>query len=334
MLFLPRNVVDTQELAARMAAALPNYSAEEMRTILATRNKVIQQSLINGEQVTEEGNCTYTLSFTARLNNPDDPAPPIEECLQVRVHASPPFTAGVCHSGKLEQLAQDKKLPLINRAKDTLFKLENVLNPNSVLQLTGEDLYFDAEQGTGECVIEGTESGRAVQSRLNLVSNSTIMLMPDIPTQSNPWNNEYTMSVTTRYTPHGTPRTGIYERMLRTPLVIATLEPGQATGILTGAAEVPYVQVVGGTTSGEATLRIQVLLDVPADCLRFNLLDMTEGGAAGAVTTVTANGDITLQGFAGSPVTTLDIRVLEYAALKEMLRNNYNCRLVDVLVVQ
>jgi hypothetical protein len=31
---------------------------------------------------------------------------------------------------------------------------------------------------------------------------------------------------------------------------------------------------------------------------------------------------------------TLDIRVLEYAALKDMLRNTYNCRLVDVLVVQ
>jgi hypothetical protein len=254
--------------------------------------------------------------------------------LQVRVYASPPFAAEVRHSGKLEQLARDKKLPLINRVKDTLFKLENVLNPNSVLQLTGDDLYFDAEQGTGECVLEGTESGRSVQSRLNLVSNTTIMLMPDIPTQSNPWNNEYTMSVTTRYTPHGTPRTGIYERMLRTPLVIQNFGPGIEIGILTGAEDTAYVSVTGGTASGEATLRIQVLLDVPADCLRFNLLDMTEGGAAGAAITVTANGDITLQGFAGSPVTTLDIRVLEYAALKEMLRNNYNCRLVDVLVVQ
>jgi hypothetical protein len=121
--------------------------------------------------------------------------------------------------------------------------------------------------------------------------------------------------------------------MLRTPVVIPTLEPGQATGILTGAADVPYVQVVGGTTSGETTLRIQVLLDLQADCLRFNLLDMSEGGTAGAVVTVTANGDITLQSFAGSPVTTLDIRVLEYASLKEMLRNAYNCRLVDVLIV-
>ncbi|WP_417909382.1 hypothetical protein, partial [Candidatus Electronema sp. PJ] len=201
------------------------------------------------------------------------------------------------------------------------------------LQLNGTDLYFDRKLGTGECVIEGTASGRKVQTRFLKVEQREIMLMPDIPTQTHPWNNEYTITVSTRYTEHGTLRTCTYERRLRTPLVIPTLDLGQATGILSGAADVPYVQVVGGTTSGEATLRIQVLLDLQADCLRFNLLDMTEGGTAGAVVNVTANGDITLPGFAGSPVTTLDIRVLEYAALKEMLRNDYKCRLVDVLVI-
>jgi hypothetical protein len=122
--------------------------------------------------------------------------------------------------------------------------------------------------------------------------------------------------------------------MLRTPLVIPNFGPGIEIGILTGAEDTAYVSVTGGTASGEATLRIQVILDLQADCLRFNLLDMTEGGIAGAAIAVTTNGDITLQGFADSPITTLDIRVLEYAALKDMLRNEYKCRLVDVLVVQ
>ncbi|MCI5133011.1 MAG: hypothetical protein D3904_16225 [Candidatus Electrothrix sp. EH2] len=49
MLFLPRDTVNSDELAQRMAAALPNYSADEMRSILATRNRIIQQSLINTE---------------------------------------------------------------------------------------------------------------------------------------------------------------------------------------------------------------------------------------------------------------------------------------------
>ena len=331
MLFLPRNIVGTSELAARMAAELPNYSTEELRTILATRNQVVRESLINGEQVTEENCFTYSLSFTARLASADDAPPPIDQCLQVRVHASPPFVAEVRHAAQLERLSRDKKLPLINTAEDTLLKLDDVLNPDSVLRLTGEDLAFDAEQGTGECVIEGTESGRAVQTHLNLVSNMMIMLMPDIPAQSQPWNNEYTITVTTHYTTHGTARTGIYERMLRTPLTITL---GDEAGILTGSEASAYVTVTGGTASENTRLRIQVMQDLAEERLLLSLLDMKEGGAAGSEVMVTQNGEYTLNGFAGSTVSSLNITVNNYAGLWEMIRNNYSGRLIDVLDVQ
>jgi len=330
MVFIPRNVVDSDELAVRVAAELPNYSAEELRAIFAARNKVVRQSLINGEQVTEENCFTYSLSFTARLDSADDAPPPVDECLQVRVHASPPFVAEVCHAAQLERLSRDKKLPLINTAEDTLLKLDNVLNPDGVLQLTGEDLYFDEEQGAGECVLEGTESGRTVQSRLNLVSNSAIMFMPDIPAQAQPWNNEYTVSVTTRYTEHGTPRTGSYERMLRTPLAVTL---GDEAGILTGNADSAFVSVTGGTASADERLRVQVIQDLAEEQLVFSLLDMKEGGAAGAAVTVTQNGEYSLLGFADSAVSSLALRVDDYAALWEMVRNSYGGRLVDVLDV-
>uniref|UniRef100_UPI0040561B8C hypothetical protein n=1 Tax=Candidatus Electronema sp. TaxID=2698783 RepID=UPI0040561B8C len=333
MLFLPRNVVDTQELAVRMAAELPNYSADELRAILAARNKVVRQSLINGEQVTEENNFTYSLSFTARLESADDAPPPLDQCLQVRVHASPPFVAEVRHAAQLERLSRDKKLPLINTAEDTLLKLDNVLNPDGVLRLTGEDLFFDVEQGTGDCVISGTQSGRAVQSRVNLISNSTIMLMPEIPAQSQPWNNEYTISVTTRYTAHGIPRTGIYERMLRAPLTLSNfnLPHPPETGILTGSADSAYVSVTGGAVSADTRLRIQVILDSQGERLLFSLLDMKEGGAAGSEVSVTQNGEYTLPGFSGSALSSLAIRVNNYAALWAMVRSGYGGRLVDVL---
>jgi len=336
MLFLPRNVVDTPELAARMATELPNYSAEELRTILATRNKVVRQSLINGEQVTEENNFTYSLSFTARLDSADDAPPPVDQCLQVRVHASPPFVAEVRHAAQLERLSRDKKLPLINTAEDTLLKLPDVLNPDGVLQLTGEDLAFDPEQGAGECVIEGTQSGRAVQTRLNLVSNSAIMLMPEIPAQAHPWNNEYTIAVTTRYTKHGTTRTGIYERMLRTPLTLSNFghpHPPE-TGILTGSAAAAYVSATGGSATEDTRLRIQVVADIQGERLLFSLLDMKEGGVAGAEVSVTQNGEHSLPGFSGSAMNSLTIRVNNYGDLWEMVRNDYGGRLVDVLVVK
>jgi hypothetical protein len=318
MLFVPRNVLNSDEVAKRMTAELPSYSAEELRTILAIRNKVVRQSLINGEQVTEEGCFTYGLSFTARLNSADDAPPLIDECLQVRIYASPPFVAEVRHSAQLERLSRDKKLPLINTAQDTLLKLDNVLNPDGVLRLTGE--------------IEGTESGRAVQSRLNLVSKSAVMLMPDIPAQSHPWNNEYTISVTTRYTPHGTPRTGTYERMLRTPLTVHGLSSG--TGILTDNSTFAHVSIDGGLTSADTRLRVQVVLDLQEERMLFSLLDMQEGGAAGATVIVPQNGEYILPGYAGSPVSSVEITVNNYAALWEMIRNSYGGRLVDVLDVK
>ena len=335
MLFLPRNVVDTEELAARISDDLPNYSADEIRTVLAARNQVVRQSLINGEQVTEENNFTYSLSFTGRLDEPDDPPPETDECLQVRVHASPPFVDEVRHAARLERMSREKKLPLINTVDDTLLKLDNVLNPDGVLRLTGEDLYFDHEQAAGECVIEGTESGRAVQSRLNLVSNTAIMFMPDVPAQAHPWNNAYTVSVTTHYSAHGTPRTGTYERMLRTPLAVPGMGDANPpeTGILTDNAATAHAGINGGLVSADEWLRIQVIQDLVEEELLFNLIDMKEDGAEGAEVAVTQNGEYILPGFAGSAVGTLEITVNDYDALWEMIRNSYGGRLVDVLDV-
>ena len=70
------------------------------------------------------------------------------------------------------------------------------------------------------------------------------------------------------------------------------------------------------------------------DALLFSLLDMTEGEKTGAAVSVTANGAVTLQGFADSAVSSLNIRVNAYAARKEMIRNSYGGRLVDVLQIE
>jgi hypothetical protein len=68
--------------------------------------------------------------------------------------------------------------------------------------------------------------------------------------------------------------------------------------------------------------------------LLISLLDMKEGGAAGAEVSVTQNGDYTLNGFADSTLSSLNITVNNYADLWEMIRNSYGGRLVDVLVVR
>jgi hypothetical protein len=48
----------------------------------------------------------------------------------------------------------------------------------------------------------------------------------------------------------------------------------------------------------------------------------------------TGNGEFVLPGFSGSPVSSLSIRVDNYAALKTIVSNDYDGRLVDVLDVR
>lgn len=334
IMYVPKNVVDTKELAVRMAKALPNYSEEEFRTFLAVRNQIIQESLINGEQVTEDDFATYTLSVSGKLLNPEDPLPQMNKYMHVRIYPLKALRTAVCYAAKVTRLPMEKKLPLINTAEDTLLELKDVLNPQGLLHLTGNDLFFDRKKGTGECVIEGTRNGRTVQTRFGKVEPSEVIIMPDIPTQDAPWNNEYTVSISTRYSEHGTLRTGTYSRMLRTPLPWDGMPHEGGSGVLTGNADVPYVTIESGTISANTTLRIEVIFDSREDRLLFTLLDMNEDGKKGTALVVTENGDITLQGFEGSALSSMSLIVHEYAALKEMIRNSYSGRLVDIVQIE
>jgi hypothetical protein len=227
------------------------------------------------------------------------------------------------------------KLPLINQAEETLLKLNNVLSPSGVLQLSGTNLQFDPEGGSGGCVIEGTQSGTATQTHFPVISNTSIMLMPEVPEQANPWNNEYRISVNTHYSEHGILRSGTYGRMLRTPLTLSSFgnpDPPEV-GMLTGSADSPYVSAVGSTVTTDETLRIQAVYDVQQDMILFSLLDMHEDGRTGEIVVIGGNGEYTLPGFTDSAISSLDIRVNDYAALKKIIRNDYNDRLVDVLRV-
>jgi hypothetical protein len=112
---------------------------------------------------------------------------------------------------------------VILSAADATLELNNVLNPDGVLRLTGSHLSFDRKDPDCRCVIAGTESGSTTQSQFAGISDSEVLTVPHIPAQANPWNNEYTVSITTRYTEHGSLRTGTYGRKLRSPLTASDL---------------------------------------------------------------------------------------------------------------
>jgi hypothetical protein len=334
--FVPRDSAGTDELAIAMNEENPNYSVEDAKTALALLDQVVLKKMLNGEQVTINGMISFGFSFTGRLDSPDDPLPPVDECLHVNVRALQPFLRKIRQQARFEKLPMVEKVPVIDSVEDTRLHLPDVLYSKGVLHLTGTRLAFDPDAEGCECLIQGTRSGKTVQSQFGPISDSSIVLVPDIPAQDEPFNNEYTLSVSTRPTGHGSPRVGTYSRRLRSPLLLTGFDHHNSPefGILTDKSASPLVSVTGGSVSADEMLRIQAVFDVRNSILLFSLIGMKEDGPAGEAVTVMANGEYTLPGFAGSAVTSLNVRVNDYAALLNLVRDQYYGRLADVLDVR
>jgi hypothetical protein len=332
---VPRDSYGYDELSVAIAKKNPLWSVELIKSVLFAMREEIKEQLINGNQVCLENTCVWNLSLSVRLDSPDDPLPPAKEIVKVQINPSRTLLDEVRQQVQLERLPPAEKAPVISMTEDTVLRLRDVLNPDGVLRLTGTDLFFEPEESFGECVIHGTRSGWTAQSRFARISNSSILLVPDIPAQSDPWNNEYQVSVSTRYTKHGNMRTGTCPRLLRSPLTVPGLGQPQPpeTGILTGKAASPHVLVTGGSlTAGSAQARIQAVLDARSGTLLLSLLDMRENsGSIGATVRVSSSGPVTLPGFAGSALTSLELNVQDYDGLLKIVRNDYVGRLVDVL---
>jgi hypothetical protein len=184
-------------------------------------------------------------------------------------------------------------------------------------------------------LINGTRNGQQKQSLYASVANSEVLVVPDIPTQDAPWNNEYTVTLTTQYSEHGTLRSGTCSRKLRTPLSWDGLSHEGGTGILTGSADVPYVTIESGTVAADEMVRIQAAYDAQNGGLLLSLLGMKEGGGGpGVAVPVSASGTYTLQGFSGSGVASIVIAVENYSDLFSLVRNSYSGRLVDIIDIR
>lgn len=169
-----------------------------------------------------------------------------------------------------------KKAPVMLSAEDTTLELNDVLNPDGVLRLNGTNLLFDRKDPDCGCLIEGTRSGETAQTQFASVSNTEVLLVPHIPTQDDPWNNEYTVSIHTRYTENGSIRTGTYGRRLRSPLVLNgfSSDTPHEVGILTGNAPAPYVVATSAEMTADEQIRIQAIFDLTDNRLTLSLQAM------------------------------------------------------------
>ncbi len=329
---VPKDSVGYDGIAKLISLKNPLWSQGLVKSVLLEEREAIREELIKGNRISYENTCSWHLSLAARLEAPDDPLPPAEDIVRVQIYASRTLVDEVRQSVQLERLSSVEKVPVIAGAEDTVLRLTDVLNPDGLLLLSGTNLFFDPREEGMECVLEGTRSGRTVQSRFGPISNSEVLVMPDVPAQNDPWNNEYRVSVTTRYTENGSLRTGSYSHPLRTPLSVTI---GNDDGILSGSGRAPLVTVSNGSLSEESVrVRIQAVLDNLSGELRLNLLDMNKNGGAGDIVTVNDNGIYTLPGFTDSALSELEISVHRYSSLENMVRTVYTGRMVDILDVQ
>ncbi|MCI5120646.1 MAG: hypothetical protein D3908_05545 [Candidatus Electrothrix sp. AUS4] len=333
--FIPQGVNGYDEVAKAVALKNPNWPADMVKAILKAGNEEIQDMNTNGFQVTYEDAFTFRPSFHARLDTPEDPLPPMEDLLRIKVSASRNFVKAIQQNAHLERAEPKQKAPVMLSAEDTNLELNDVLNPDGVLRLNGTNLLFDRKDQDCGCLIEGTRSGEAVQSQYAAISNTEVLLVPHIPAQDDPWNNEYTLSLSTRYTEHGSIRTGTYDNRLRSPLTLSGFGANnpQEVGILTGNAPAPYVTATSAEMTADERIRIQAILNLTDNRLTLSLQAMEKRGTAGDAVTVPGNGTYTLPGFSGSAITELTVRVDNYDDLVSLIRSSYNGRMVDILVM-
>ena len=334
--FIPQGVIGYDEITAQVALRYPGASPEQIKTHLKACLEEICYQVANGMQVTLEDAFSFFSSFHARLDTPDSPLPPKEDMMRFGVTPSRPLIRNYQQNATPERIPTEKKRPEILAAVDQKTTLNDVLNPLGVLKLTGANLAFNWTAADCNCIIAGTQSGSMEQERLADVSDTEVLVVPDIPEQANPWNNEYIVSITTRYTAKGSLRTGYYEGKLRTPLTVAGLggDPPPETGILSGSQATANVGINGGSVLGPERVRIQVKHDLGENKLMFKLLDMLDNGVKGDGVLVGDDGEYTIPGFTDSNVESLDITVNNYSALWNMVMNDYNGVLVDILDVQ
>ncbi|MCI5130420.1 MAG: hypothetical protein D3904_02600, partial [Candidatus Electrothrix sp. EH2] len=190
--FIPQGINGYDEVAQAVALKNPNWPADMVKAVLQAGNAEVQDMLTNGMQVTYEDAFTFRPSFHARLDTPEDPLPPMEDLLRIKVSASRNFVKAVQQDAHLERVEPKEKAPVILSAEDTDLELNDVLNPDGVLRLNGTNLQFDRKDPDCGCTIQGTRSGEALQSQFASVSNSEILVVPHIPAQDAPLNNEYT----------------------------------------------------------------------------------------------------------------------------------------------
>lgn len=184
---MPKGTYGYAGVAERIARKYPLWSADLAESVLRAGDEEIMEII---SQVALEDAFTCHLSITARLAAPDDPLPQDKDIRQCPGLCLLALCRGRAAGGAAGKAAACAEGAGDRCGRGTVLKLNDVLNPLSVLRLTGTDLFFELG-GSGAACLKAPAAAGTVQSRFALISNTEILVVPEIPAQTDPWNNAY-----------------------------------------------------------------------------------------------------------------------------------------------
>jgi hypothetical protein len=324
---MPRVTMDYAAVAEAIAARNPNFSAVAVETILRELREEVRIQLNNGNAVVLKDFCSFKTTANVRLETPSSPMPPPGSSLMTTISASRTLRDDVRTGASYEKLPATEKAPVITSIVDTHYNLPDVITAFFIMDVVGSNLQIGPDIEGSKVTITGSRNGEYNPTVFPERKPSRILFSANQSSQTDPWNNEWQVSVTTRYTENGSLRTGTYNRYLRAPLTIS--HSALPKGCLSSGETAALANVTDNT--GNETIRICADVNAQDDILRFWLTGMTQDSAVGDAVIINANQAYTLTGFAGSAVTSLEVTTVNWEAIKTLVKTKYTNRMYDIL---
>jgi hypothetical protein len=326
---LHRVTMDYAAVAEAISARNPNFSAIAVETILRELREEVRIQLNNGNAVALKDFCSFRTSANVRLETASSPMPSPGTSLMTVISASRTLRDDVRQGASYEKLPAEEKSPVITEFMNTMLGLPNVLDSNGYLAVVkGSNILIGPGIAGSKMTIEGTQSGSTVQTDFAERTPAKISFSTMIPSQAFAWNNEYTVSITTRYTENGSLRVSTYSQYLRQSMdyTIGSLP----RGVLSSTTATAIVDI---TAYSGATQTVRLCADVNSqdDTLRIWMADMTANGEVGNSVIINDDTGYTIDGYPGALITSIGIETIDWAALKTLVKTKYAGRMYDIV---
>lgn len=234
----PNVSINDDELARLFNIANPSMSVTSVLSYIAGFREIVQQQLILGNSITLLNFIRIFPSIRGKLETPDDSVG--KDDLEINSVIAREMVSTVRNEISLTRLPYTEKVPSISFHSDA-GGWYNLLG--NLETLSGAMMQFDASDPLQGVFLKNKFTAvvdKPTEYAINTMGRN-VFNTPVISTPTEGRENEFEISLSTRYTSNGTYRTGTYSRPVRTGKVVTTAELGQVapTGPFYSSYDIP-----------------------------------------------------------------------------------------------